>query len=191
MKFDYSQVNPFDKNTLKLSQRPSGGQEDQLVDSLQLDRDNRDNGKGLEERGQMFLQRVDEIKRAETMGKMKENEQLRVDIMGLESTIQQLRLEMEGMRAHLQAAVKESENKDVLMRRLEEKGARMAEEAARMGKELKAANEKIEQLKNINVETKKQLGGLEKQKQGAERDNSQMAKMHKRYEGEIVKRDQK
>lgn len=67
----------------------------------------------------------------------------------------------------------------------------MGEECSRLSKELKAANEKNEQLKANNMEAKRQLGGLEKQKQGAEREQSSMIKTQKKFETELAKKDQR
>ena len=95
------------------------------------------------------------------------------------------------MKSNLQGTMKELANKDTLVKRLEERLASLGEESKNLTKELKAAVEKNHELKEANMEVRRQLGGLEKQKSGVEKEQGVMMKTQKKFETEVVKKDQK
>lgn len=189
LKFDYSQVNPYDKNTLKISQKHN--HEDDLVDSLQLDPAKRRDKETFEEKGTKFMQQVDEIKRQDTVNRVKEAGVLTQQVVEHERRLHEQKLEIDELKTHLQSAMKDLGVKDDQLRRLEEKSLRLAEDCQKYSKEVKSLTEKNEQLKSANMENKRMMGGLEKQKQGVEREQSQMTKNNKKYEAELAKKEQR
>jgi chromosome segregation ATPase len=156
-----------------------------------LDPTNRRDQEGFEERGNKFLKKVEEIKKQDAVVRAKEAGVLNQQVVDQERIIHQQKLEIDELRTHLQTAMKDLAAKDDQLRKLEDKSLRINEECQKYSKELKALAEKNDQLKNVNMETKRMIGGLEKQKQGVEREQSQMTKNNKKYEAELAKKEQR
>lgn len=83
------------------------------------------------------------------------------------------------------------DKKDGLLKKLEEKGSRLTEECEKCLKEIKVLTEKNDHLKATNVELKKNMGGFEKQKIGAEKEQTNLGKVQKKFEADMIKKDQK
>lgn len=214
LRYDYSQVNPYDKSTLKNSEmqgkKGSGlgntglnspgtnpylahlkglEENDNLVDSLQLDP--RRDETTLEDRGRKFLAEAGQATKAELLRKADQVAELNSKLADQTAINSRLQHEVDGLKSRLGAVSKELSSKDEQLRRLEEKALGAASEAERLTKELKAVTEKHEAAKLQLMDAKRQLGGLTKEKQGAERENTQMGKTQKKFEGELAKKEQR
>jgi len=137
------------------------------------------------------LKKVEEIKKQDAVVRAKEAGVLNQQVVDQERIIHQQKLEIDELRTHLQTAMKDLTAKDDQLRKLEEKSLRLNEECQKYSRELKALAEKNDQLKNTNMETKRMIGGLEKQKQGVEREQSQLTKNQKKYEADLGKKEQR
>lgn len=213
LKFDYSMVDPYDKSTLKNSQVPArrtgnssgfGGkttgvnpymaqlrgleENDNLADSLQLDA-RRD--ETLEDRGRKLLAEAGQATKAELLRKTDQVADLAAKLSEQQAAQSRLLLEVENLKARLAAAGKELATKDEQLRRLEDKALATAQENERLSRDLKASVEKHEAAKLQLMEAKRQLGGVTKEKQGAERENTQMGKTQKKFESELAKKEQR
>lgn len=191
LRFDYSQVDPYDRHSLKKSQRPLGAVADSdMVDSLHLNDGVRPK-RTMEDEGTRFLKKADEIRKKELIEQVATMEQKDNQISELTSSLHMKQQEAEELKRHLASAIKDLETRDGQVKKLEDKALRLSEECQKLTGELKAAGEKHEQLKGANMEARRQLGGLEKQKQGVEREQSSMAKTSKKFETELGKKDQR
>lgn len=213
LKYDYSLVNPYDKSTLKNSQIParktgtgsnfgskhSGGnpftaqlrgleENDNLADSLHIE-PRRD--ETLEDRGRKLLQEAGQATKADLLRKADQLAEANAKLAEQAAALSRLATEADGYKARLAAAVKDLATKDEQLRRLEEKALAAGGENERLAKELRGLGEKHEAAKLQLMDAKRQLGGITKEKQGAERENTQMNKTQKKFEGELAKKEQR
>ncbi len=199
LKFDYSNINPYDKESLKKSQRPVVGVGDsQLADSMQVDNNTttmfsnnnivRNNDVNY---GEKLLKQADDIRKREAVKRATDNIDNETKVHELIAELSNKNGELETVKQHLKQAIAELDNREEQVKKLEDKLLRTNEESIKLTKELKSISEKYETVKQTNMETKRQLGGLEKQKQGAEREQSSMMKTQKKFESELAKRDQR
>lgn len=214
LKYDYSQINPYDKSTLKNSQIPakragnlnatsgstSGAnpytaqlrnmeeEDDNLADSLHIEPRRDDT---LEERGRRLLTEAGHATKAELIRKGDQVAELNARLAEQTAVNSRLQMELENLKGRLSQAAKEMSLKDEQLRKLEEKAMQGYSESERLAKELKAANERGEAAKLQLMDAKRQLGGLTKEKQGAERENNQMGKTQKKFESELAKKEQR
>lgn len=198
LKYDYSQVDPSNANNmalnqLKRSQQKMSGFEDQIADSqsLHLDPSLKAPQPSLEARGANILKKADKVQREETMRKAQALDELTQELYRKQETLQQRDLELAELRQHLEQALADLNQKDVLVKKLEDKAGRLGEESQRLSKELKAASDKNDQLKQANMDARRQLGGLERQKSTAEKEQNQLNKTNRRHQDEMAKKDQR
>lgn len=213
LKYDYSMVNPYDKSTLKNSQVParktgSGSQfaakntginpytaqlrsleeNDNLADSLQID-PRRD--ETLEDRGRKLLAEANQATKAELLRKADQLADTNAKLAEQSAINSRLLSEIEGYKSRLAGAVKEISTKDEQLRRLDEKALSAMNDNDKLSKEVKSLTEKLEATKLQLMEAKRSLGGITKEKQGAERENTQMTKTQKKVESELAKKEQR
>lgn len=162
-----------------------------MVDSLQIDPAKRRDKETLEEKGTKFLKKIDDIKKQDAINRLHDNDKLNELVRQQESQLQAQQMEIQTLKSNLTAALKELASKDSLVKGLEDKVASLGEESKNLSKELKAAVEKNQELKEANMEVRRQLGGLEKQKSGVEKEQGAMLKTQKKFETEMIKKDQK
>ena len=207
LKFDYSQVNPYDKKTLKNSQIPAKTVQqhnpysahlrhlednDDLADSLQLDpRDKPKHGDTLADRGQRLTQKLDAIDAKNATNSAADLITMRQTISEQSSEIADLKRQLDTLQCHMNQAVSDANNKDDMIRKLDDRVNRSMEDVNRLNKEMKAMIEKNEVLKTQNMDMKRQLGSIEKQKLGAERETTMMTKTNKKFETEMSKKEQR
>lgn len=208
LNFDYSQVNPYDTSNLKNSRLPSKQpsqkpnpfsnhlrqleDNDDLADSLQLDPRNREkHGDTLSTRGQKLVQQLDAIDAKNAAASMTDLHNLRQTVSDQSQKIAELTRQLETMQCHMDQAVSDVRQKDDMIRKLDERANRSLSDVDRLTKDLKAMADKNEVLKTQNMEMKRQLGCVEKQKIGAEKETTLMSKTTKKFEGEMAKKEQR
>lgn len=201
LKYDYSQVNPYDRSTLKNSQVPPRNQQgkqynpytehlrqlednDDLADSLQIDTRKGDKSESLQAQ-------IASLSKKDAAAKLADMASLQQTVADLNSKVSSLHLENEDLRKMLSAAVSDVKQRDEELAKLREKCRIVAEDCNKLQKDLRAAEDKNEQLKSANMDIKRTLGGLERQKQGAEKETTMMSKTQKKIEVELSKKDQK
>lgn len=214
LKFDYSQVDPYDKNTLKNSQIPakkhtnnSGAgsmssaqnpymtqlrhleDNDNLTDSLQVEQPRKD--ETMAERGQRLLQAAGTATRAEVQRQAEQIAAISAQLADSQAHAARLLADNDALKARLAAAAKDLAGKDDQLRRLDEKATAAGLENERLAKDYKAVSEKHEAAKLQLMEARRQLGGVTKEKMGAERENTQMGKTQKKFEGDLAKKEQR
>lgn len=195
--FDYSNINPYNKESLKMSQRPIA--DSQLADSMQVDNNNvgmslfNNNNPNRHDNNdaEKLLKHADEIRKRDAVKRVENNLDNEAKIHEMMAQLSMKNSEIETVKQHLKQALADLDARDEQLQRLEDKVLRTNEESIKLTKELKNISEKYELIKQNNMEAKRQLGGLEKQKQGAEREQSLMMKTQKKFEGELAKRDQR
>ena len=213
LKIDYSQVDPYDKSTLRNSElktkKTNKGikehsnnidnnpytaklrqleQNDELVDSFHIEPRRDDT---MEERGRRLLTEAGHATKADLLRKAEQVTGLTEQLAEQKAANTGLQHEVERLASKLTQVMTDLATREDQLRRLENKALLTSAEADRLSKELKATNEKFDAAKLQLMDAKRQMGGIAKEKQGAERENNMMNKTQKKFEGDLAKKEQR
>ena len=143
----------------------------------------------VQKKGSNLLKQVDNIKKKDTVKRLKDLDELNKVSSEQEQLIYQQKLEIKALKEDLEQSVKDLSEKDQIIKKLESRATNLSTDQESYLDKVKKMEEKSEQLKKDNMELRKQLADTDKLNKGSSKQFQHLEKTVKTLNQQLEKKD--